>query len=84
MTELGQRLGRAVDETTVVLDPRREGPWTTVMLALRRTQADAVIVPHLGHVDGIDGWIREHAQLITVQGERVLERSASRASAATA
>lgn len=74
MRALGERLGYAVDEHLVVLDLRREGIYTTVMLAIRRTGAEAVIVPDLEHVDGIDHAIRERAQLITVQGERVLER----------
>ncbi len=75
MTDLGVRLGRAVDTVVVEIDPAREGAFTTVMLALRRTGADAVIVPDLGHVDGIDGWIRGQAQIITLQGEKVLERA---------
>lgn len=75
MSRTGAQLGYAVDKTTVILNPLREGPWTTIMLALRGAHADAVIVPDLGHVDGIDHWIRQHAQLITVVGERVLERT---------
>lgn len=75
MTDLGVRLGRAVDRTVIEIDPVREGAFTTVMLALRRTGADSLIVPDLGHVDGIDGWIRGEVQLITLQGEKVLERA---------
>lgn len=78
MGRIGVQLGYAVDETIIVIDPHREGPWTTIMLALRRTQATAVIVPDHAHIDGIDSWIRQHAELITVEGERVLERSMSR------
>ncbi len=82
MTDLGVRLGRAVDVTTVEIDPTREGPYTTVRLALRRTGADAVIVHDLEHVDGIDDWIRQHAELITLKGEKVLERAATTAASA--
>jgi len=81
MTDLGVRLGRAVDVAVVEIDPAREGAFTTVMLALRRTGADAVIVPDLGHVDGIDGWIRGEAQIITLRGEKVLERASMSRSA---
>jgi|GEM_PF-3087812 len=75
MSRIGVRLGYAVDETVVELDPRAAGVYTTVMLALRRTQADAVIVQDLEHVEGIDHAIRERAVLIAVEGERVLERA---------
>ncbi|MGF6889603.1 hypothetical protein ABIA39_009054 [Nocardia sp. GAS34] len=75
MSRIGVQLGYAVDETVVELDPPREGIYTTVMLALRRSQADAVIVVDLEHVDSIDGAIRERAVLITVEGEHVLERA---------
>ncbi len=74
MTRIGVQLGYAVDEELVVIDPFREGPFTTVWLALRRTRADAVIVPSLEHVNGLEQSIRLKAQLITVQGEQVLER----------
>lgn len=76
MMELGVRLGYAVDETAIRIDPTKEGPYATVMLALGRTRADAVIVPDLEHVDGIDGAIRERVLLITLEGERVLTRTA--------
>jgi hypothetical protein len=75
MSRIGVQLGYAVDETVVELDPRTAGVYTTVMLALRRSQAEAVIVVDLEHVDGIDGAIRERAVLITVEGEHVLERA---------
>jgi len=75
MTAVGVRLGYAVDEVVVIIDPSREGPLTTVMNALARTKADAVIVPDLDHIDGIDKRIRERAQLITVVGEEMLARA---------
>jgi hypothetical protein len=74
MTRIGVQHGYAVDEELVVIDPLHEGPFTTVWLALRRTRADAVIVPSLEHVDGLEQSIRLKAHLITVQGEQVLER----------
>lgn len=73
MGELGTRLGRAVDLTTVVIDPAVAGPWATVGTAIALTHATDVIVPDLEHVDGIEYWIRQHAQLITLEGERVLK-----------
>ena len=74
MTRGGVELGYAVDEALVVIDLSREGPFTTVWLALRRTEADAVIVPSLEHIDGLEQSIRLKARIITVQGERILER----------
>jgi len=73
--DLGRRLGYAPAGPVVEIDPRREGPATTVLLALARTGADAVITQDLEHVDGIDRLIRDRAELITVEGERVLERA---------
>jgi hypothetical protein len=78
MRRIGVQLGYAVDDTVVVINPWCEGPYTTVMSALGDTQADAVIVMDLGHIDGIDHAIRQRAQIITVEGERVLERSMSK------
>lgn len=77
MGNIGILLARAVDATVIpiVIDPRREGPATTVLEAIARTGADAVIVPDLEHVDGIDHLIRERADLITVHPPRVLERA---------
>jgi len=83
MRALGERLGFDVTEL-VAVDPRSEGAYTAVMLAIRRTGAVAVIVPNLQHVEGIDHWIRQHVELITVQGERVLERAVTGVRAATA
>lgn len=74
MRDLGVRLARAVDDTVVEIDPRREGPTATVLEAIARTGATDVIVPDLEHVDGIEYWIREHARLITVNPPRVFER----------
>lgn len=73
MSALAHGLGYELGEF-VVIDPRREGPYTTVMQAIARTHAAAVIVPDLEHVDGIDRYIRERVQLINVENERVLER----------
>lgn len=81
MTDLAVRLGRAVDTTTVFIDTTVEGPWTTVATALGRTHATDVIVPDLAHVEGIEALIRERAQLITLAGERVLQRIHLRAGA---
>ena len=81
MTELGTRLGRAVDLTTVIIDPTREGPWATIANAISTTHATDVIVPDLTHVEGIETLIRERAQLITLAGERVLQRIHLRAGA---
>lgn len=75
MTRIGVKLGYAVDETLVVIDPFREGTFTTVWLALQRTKADAVIVPSLKHVDGLEQSIRLKAQLITAKDEKVLQRN---------
>ncbi|WP_280265179.1 hypothetical protein [Nocardia wallacei] len=75
MTEIGVLLGYAVDEVVVVLDPSREWPLITIENALNRTKADAVIVPDLEHIDGLERPIRERAQLITVEGEKILERA---------
>ncbi|WP_280378575.1 hypothetical protein [Nocardia wallacei] len=79
MRELGERLGYEVDPILVAINPGSEGPLTTVLLALNRTKATAVIVPDLEHIDGIDSHIRRKAQIITVVGERILERSGLRA-----
>lgn len=81
MAELGTRLGRAVDLTTVIIDPSVAGPWATVAAALDRTHATDVIVPDLEHVAGIEALIRERAQLITLAGERTLQRIHLRAGA---
>ncbi|WP_024802311.1 hypothetical protein [Nocardia sp. BMG51109] len=75
MTEIGVRLGYAVDGVVVVLAPSREWPLTTVENALKRTKANAVIVPDLEHIDGLDRQIRERAQIVTVEGEKILERA---------
>lgn len=80
MRDLGVRLGYAVDDTVVPLDPLKQGLYTTIMLALRASGANAVIVPDFEHIDGLDRIIRDHAQLITLEGERVLERSMLRSS----
>ncbi len=82
MRELGVRLGYAVDDTVVTLDPTVQGPYTTIMLALRASGANAVIVPDHEHIDGLDHAIREWVQLITVEGERVLGRAFMRPSEA--
>jgi len=74
MTRVGIQLGYAVDEQLVVIDPFREGPFTTIWFALRRTHAHAVIVPSLEHVDGLEQSIRLKAHLIIAQDEMVLER----------
>ncbi|WP_153414796.1 hypothetical protein [Nocardia macrotermitis] len=81
MAELGARLGRAVDVTTVVIDPSVAGPWATIAAALGRTRATDLIVPNLAHVEGIETLIRERAQLITLTGERILQRIHLRAGA---
>lgn len=77
MRALGARLGYAVDAHLVAIDADREGPLATVATALARTGADTVIVPDLEHIDGIDHHIRQRAQIITVAGERVIERAAA-------
>ncbi|GAB2690381.1 hypothetical protein [Nocardia thraciensis] len=76
-TQVGVRLGYAVDEAVVVLDPSCEGPLVTVVNALARTGADAVIVPDLLHVIGIDSAIRLRVDLITADDGAVLERQIS-------
>ncbi|WP_024801215.1 hypothetical protein [Nocardia sp. BMG51109] len=78
MMALGLRLGRAVDETVVLLDPAALWPLSTIRLALRRTRANGVIVPDLRHVEGIDDAIRLEAELITTEGEQVLIQARSR------
>ena len=74
MTRIGVQLGYAVDEKLVVIDRFREGPFTTIWFALQRTKADAVIVPSLEHIDGLEQSIRLKAELITVKDEKILER----------
>jgi hypothetical protein len=78
MRELGVRLTYAVDDTVVELDPDREGIYTTIMLALRSTGADAVIVRDYEQLGDACHSIREHAQVITVEPERVLGRAVLR------
>lgn len=75
MRDLGVQLSRAVDDTVVEIDPLREGPARTVLEAIARTGATAVIVTDLEVVNGIEYWIRERADLITVRPPRVLERA---------
>ena len=75
MIELAARLGYDTDEP-VIINPYRMGPYVTVMTAISEQRPAAVIVPDLDHVDGIDRYIRERVLLITVAGERVLERGA--------
>ncbi len=74
MREIGARLGYEVGPL-IAIAPEFEGPYTTVMNAIARTGATAVIVPDLEHIDGIARQIRERVQIITVEGERILERS---------
>ena len=74
MTRIAIQLGYAVDEALVVIDPSREGPFTTIWLALRRTKADTVVVPSLEHIDGLEQSIRLKARIITVEHGKVLER----------
>lgn len=81
MAALGTRLGRAVDLTVVEIDPTVAGPWMTIANALGRTHATDVIVPDLAHVEGIEAIVRERAQLITLAGERILQRIHLRAGA---
>lgn len=76
MEALADRLGY-IAGAVVVVDPRKAGPCATVLTAIAKYHADAVIVPDLEHVDGIDRYIRDRVQLITVDGERVLERTAA-------
>ncbi|WP_156959449.1 hypothetical protein [Nocardia sp. BMG51109] len=68
MTDTGIRLGYAVDDTVIALDPTWEAPLVTILRELRRTGADAVIVPGLSHIDGIDEVIRLRAKIVTVAG----------------
>jgi predicted aconitase len=81
MREIGTKLGYDVDEQLVAIDPHSEAPLKTVMKALRATGATAVIVPDIDHIDGIDHQIHERALIVTVEGERVLERAATGAAA---
>ncbi|MBF5002413.1 hypothetical protein IRT45_35440 [Nocardia sp. BSTN01] len=77
MVGLAERLGYRLHEQLVEIDPDREGPLVTVTNAIRHAGAEAVIVPDLQHVDGIDEHIRQRALLITVEGERIMQRSAA-------
>ncbi|WP_280272174.1 hypothetical protein [Nocardia wallacei] len=82
MSELAKRCGYAIIDN-VIIDPRREGPWVTVLNAIGRaiTNAEcdriavAVFVPDVFHVDGIDYYIKKRAVLINVAGEKALERT---------
>ncbi|WP_280393270.1 hypothetical protein [Nocardia wallacei] len=72
--KVGEQLGYTVGEVVEIF-PRREGAWATVANAIARTGAAAVIVPDLDHIYGIDHLIRERVRIITVEGERILERA---------
>lgn len=74
MTAACGRAGYEVDpgELVIELDPRREAPLTTVLNALARTGADAIAVPDLEHIDGIDRAIRHRVPIITATPERQL------------
>ncbi len=82
MCELGERLGRVVVGPPIDLEPLACGIFTTIRLALRTTGATAVIVLDFDQLNGALHAIREHAELITVEGERVLGRAFMRPSEA--
>ncbi|NKY89777.1 hypothetical protein [Nocardia veterana] len=74
MRALAARLGYRLVGGLIALAPDREGPLTTVMLALARTKASIVIVPNIEHLDGIAAHIQQRARIVTVAGEHALER----------
>jgi|GEM_PF-2267857 len=75
MRDLGARLGYEVDNHVVVLDPTVEWPLRTIMRALHDKPDAVVIVPDLQHIDGLDAAVRLMAEIVTVEGERVLKRA---------
>ncbi|MFF3568597.1 hypothetical protein [Nocardia jiangxiensis] len=75
--DVGERLGYNVTDL-VYLDARVEFPLTTIVRELHARPGAAAIVPNLRHLDGIDSAVRLIAQVITVEGERVLERARHR------
>lgn len=75
MSEIGEHLGYRVGEV-VVITPTLEGPLVTVMDALAAASADAVIVPAWDHLFGIDRYLRDVVQLISVASERTRQRAA--------
>ncbi|MBU3063137.1 hypothetical protein KO481_16575 [Nocardia sp. NEAU-G5] len=81
MRELGARLGYEVADHVVVLDPAVEWPLRTIVRALHGEPGAVMIVPDLEHIDGLDAEVRRMAQVITVEGERVLERAPAGAAA---
>ena len=81
MAAIVQRLGYD-QAVTIAIDPELAGPVTTLLTAIGKRRPDAVVVPDLGHVDGIDHLIRSRGTLITVTPERILEQLPSKAAAA--
>jgi hypothetical protein len=75
--EVGERLGYNVTDL-VYLDFGVEFPLTTIVRELRTRPGAAVIVPNLRHLDGMDTAVRLLAPIITVEGERVLDRARHR------
>lgn len=73
MTDLAIRLGYQPGQV-VVIDPRREGPYATVIGAIAEHEPAAVIVPDIDHIDGIDHYIRERVLLINTETGVVSER----------
>lgn len=77
MRELGARLGYDV-AGVVTLDATVEFPLTTIVRELHDKPGAAVIVPNMQHLNEIDSVVRLIAPIITVEGERVLERAQHR------
>jgi len=75
MRAVGAKLGYHVDKKLLVLNPTDERPLTTILTALHDTPGAAIIVPNLQHIDGLDDAVRLVAEVITVDGENVLERA---------
>jgi len=75
MRAVGAKLGYHVDEHLLELDPAAEWPLTTIVHALQDKPGAALIVPDLEHLAGIDSAVRLLAAVITVKGERILERA---------
>lgn len=84
MRAVGERLGFRVDETLIVLAEDDDRPLKAIVHALHDKPGAAIIVPTLYHLDGIHAAVGLVAQVVTVAGERVLERASADARAVSA
>jgi hypothetical protein len=75
MIKLAAQLGYELHPRLVTIDPDVAGPLVTVTNAIREAGAEAVIVPNLEHLDGIVRYVGERALIVTVEGERAMQRA---------